>query len=71
MIQWRLRQIMADRKITNRVLAERIGIHETSVSNMKRRDDMPRIDGESLDKLCFALDCVPSDLIVYSDADSN
>jgi len=66
MIQWRLRQVMADRNITNRALAGQVGLHETSVSKLKQRDDMPRIDGGLLDKLCSALDCEPSELIVYS-----
>ncbi|WP_370623452.1 helix-turn-helix domain-containing protein [cf. Phormidesmis sp. LEGE 11477] len=66
MIQWRLRQVMADRNITNRALAGQIGLHETSVSKLKQRDDMPRVDGGLLDRLCLALNCGPSDLIVYS-----
>lgn len=66
MIQWRLRQIMADRNITNRALAGKVGLHETSISKLKQRNDMPRIDGGLLDKLCIALSCSPSDLIFYS-----
>ncbi len=66
MIQWKLRQVMADRQMTNRALAELVGMHETSISNMKRRDDMPRIDGVLLNGLCVALKCTPYDLIFYS-----
>ena len=66
MIKWRLRQVMADRNMTNRALAEALGVHETSISNMKRRDTMPRVDGEMLDGLCKALACGPGDLIDYS-----
>lgn len=66
MIQWRLRQVMADRNITNRALAGKVGLHETSISKLKQRNDMPRIDGGLLDKLCLALDCIPGDLIFYS-----
>ena len=65
MIQWRLRQVMADRNITNRALAGKVGLHETSVSKLKQRNDMPRIDGGLLDKLCVALNCLPADLILY------
>ncbi len=65
-IQWKLRQVMADRQMTNRALAELVGMHETSISNMKRRDDMPRIDGVLLNGLCVALKCTPYDLIFYS-----
>ena len=66
MIQWRLRQVMADRNITNRALAGKVGLHETSISKLKQRNDMPRIDGGLLDKLCLALSCIPGDLIFYS-----
>lgn len=65
MLRWKLREIMARQSMTNRRLSELIGIHETNVSNMKRRDDMPRIDGETLEALCNALDCTPSDLLEY------
>ena len=65
-IRWKLRQLMADRQVTNRALADALGIHETSVSNMKRRDDMPRVDGETLNILCNTLNCTPSDLIEYA-----
>ncbi|MGD1941898.1 MAG: helix-turn-helix domain-containing protein [Leptolyngbyaceae cyanobacterium] len=65
-IRWKLRQLMADRQMTNRALADALEVHETSISNMKRRDNMPRIDGETLNKLCGALECRPSDLIEYS-----
>ena len=69
MIRWKLRQVMADRQMTNRALAEAIGVHETSISNLKRRDTMPRVDGEMLDGLCKALACTPADLITYTDDD--
>ncbi|MEM9264562.1 MAG: helix-turn-helix transcriptional regulator [Cyanobacteria bacterium P01_F01_bin.13] len=66
MIQWRLRHVMADRQMTNKTLADLMGVHATSISNMKRRDDMPRIDGATLNGLCNALNCGPWDLIFYS-----
>jgi putative transcriptional regulator len=69
MIRWKLRQVMADRNVTNRALAEAIGVHETSISNLKRRDTMPRVDGELLDGLCKALHCTPADLITYTNDD--
>ena len=69
MIRWKLRQVMADRNVTNRALAEKLGVHETSISNLKRRDTMPRVDGDLLDGLCKALACTPADLITYTDDD--
>ena len=55
MLRWKLREIMARGKITNRELAHAMGVHETSVSRMKTADTMPRIDGHTLNHLCQAL----------------
>lgn len=65
MLRWKLREVMARKNMTNRRLAELVGVHETNISNMKRRDTMPRIDGETLEALCRALDCSPTDLLEY------
>lgn len=64
-IKWHLRRIMAEKRWTNRALANAIGLHETSVSNLKNRDTMPRIDGNTLSALCATLECDPSDLIEF------
>lgn len=77
MIRWKLREVMAQGKITNRELAQCIGHHETSVSRMKMSDTMPRIDGATLNNLCNGLTklfqnkgyqtvITPSDLIEYT-----
>ena len=55
MLRWRLREIMARGRITNRELAERLHKHETSISRMKNSDIMPRMDGDELNSLCNAL----------------
>lgn len=61
---------MARQKITNRELAAALNSHETSVSRLKAHDKMPRIDGDTLEALCRALNCTPSDLLEYqSEAD--
>lgn len=57
---------MARKRVTNRKLAECLGVHETSVSRLKTSDTMPRIDGEQLEKLCRALNCTPADLLEYT-----
>jgi putative transcriptional regulator len=63
-IKWRLRQVMADRRITNKTLGDAIGRHPNSISYLKRTDTMPRLDEELLESLCWALDCDISDLLV-------
>jgi len=55
MLRWRMREIMARGRITNRELAQRLHRHETSISRMKNAVTMPKMDGEELNDLCNAL----------------
>lgn len=63
MIRWKLREVMARKKVTNRALAKTMDMHQGSISRLKSADEMPRVDGKTLDRLCEALDCVLEDLI--------
>jgi putative transcriptional regulator len=83
MIRWKLREVMARGKVTNRELALYTSHHETSISRLKMTDSMPRIDGEMLNNLCIALSklfqeknlsviVTPTDLIEFTfDDDEN
>ncbi|MGH2413048.1 MAG: helix-turn-helix domain-containing protein [Microcystaceae cyanobacterium] len=62
-LKWRLREMMARRKVTNRELANYLELHETTIARMKAPDVMPKIDGDTLSKLCKYLDCDISDLL--------
>lgn len=70
-VRWKLRVIMADRKITNKGLAELLGMNPVSISKLRRVDDMPELGGEALAKLCdgitqlSGIPCTPSDLIEF------
>ncbi|AGY57036.1 helix-turn-helix domain-containing protein [Gloeobacter kilaueensis] len=64
-IRWRLREVMARKRITGRDLASALDLHETSISRLRASDTMPRLDGEQLNALCQALDCTPGDLLEY------
>lgn len=55
MLRWKLREVMARAKLTNREVAHEMEVHETSVSRLKTADTMPRIDGNTLDNLCNSL----------------
>lgn len=66
-MKWNLRQLMADRKLKNRVLAKALGVHETSISRMKAHDEMPRIDGKSLKIICEMLNCSLTELLEDGD----
>lgn len=68
---WKLRAVMADRKITNKALAEELGMNPVSISKLKNNDQLPEIGGEALANICQAItklssrDCTPDDLIEY------
>ncbi|MBC6434064.1 helix-turn-helix transcriptional regulator [Nostoc sp. HG1] len=67
MIRWKLAVVMADRNISNKELAALIGMHPTSVSKIKTRRRLTRIDEATLSALCKALNCQPGDLMVYEE----
>ncbi|MEG4332612.1 helix-turn-helix transcriptional regulator [Microcoleus sp. AT9_A2] len=69
MIRWKLAVVMADRNISNKELAARVGMHPTSVSKIKTRRRLTRIDETTLNALCKALNCQPGDLMVYEEDD--
>ena len=54
-LRWRLNEVMARHFIRVDHLAERVGISPQSLSNLKNRADMPRIDGTRLCRLCDEL----------------
>lgn len=70
-VRWKLRSVMADRKITNKALAEAVTMNPVSISKLKNADNFPEIGGDTLAKLCDAItalsgdSCTPSDLIEY------
>jgi putative transcriptional regulator len=66
-IRWKLAVVMADRNISNKELATLIGMHPTSVSKIKTRRRLTRIDEATLSALCRALNCQPGDLMVYEE----
>jgi len=68
-IRWKLAVVMADRNISNKELAARVGMHPTSVSKIKTRRRLTRIDETTLNALCKALNCQPGDLMVYEEDD--
>ncbi len=70
-VLWKLRAVMADRKITNKALAKELGMNPVSISKLKNNDQLPEIGGEALANLCEAITklssqpCTPHDLIDY------
>jgi putative transcriptional regulator len=65
-IKWRLAAVMADRELDYRQLADKTGLHPVTISKLKNTYVMPRrLDSETLEKLCSALNCQPADLMKY------
>jgi putative transcriptional regulator len=55
MIRWRLRVLMAEKKISNKELAELSEVHATSISKLKNIDEIEQISGRVLNNLCNGL----------------
>lgn len=67
-IKWKLNQIMFDREIKNKDLVAATGLHINTISKLKNCRIMPdRLDRNTLEKLCKALQVQPGELLVYED----
>ena len=71
MLRWRLREIMARKRISNNELADKLNINRVSVSRLKNNDTMPRIDGKTLEKICRALKVTPAELLELEEEELN
>ena len=71
MIHWRLAVVMAERNISNKELALLIGMNPKSVSRLKVRRRLTRIDEPTLNSICKALKCQPADLMIYEEDESD
>ncbi|WP_303836584.1 helix-turn-helix transcriptional regulator [Ruminococcus flavefaciens] len=60
----RLDKMMADRKMSLNELAERIGMTNVNLSNLKT-SKMKGIRFETMNAICEALECQPGDLFEY------
>ena len=56
--------MMADRKMSLNELAQKIGMTNVNLSNLKT-SKMKGIRFETMDAICEALDCQPGDLFEY------
>lgn len=64
MIVVRLDRALADRKVSSKELAERIGISTVNLSRIKT-GKVTAIRFSTLEAICRALDCQPGDLLEY------
>ena len=61
----RLDKMMADRKMSLNELAERVGMSNVNLSNLKT-GKMKGIRFETMDAICKVLECQPGDLFEYT-----
>lgn len=61
----RLDRVMADRKISLNELAERVGISNVNLSNLKT-GKVRAIRFSTLNAICRELDCQPGDILEYT-----
>lgn len=64
MIILRLDRMLAERKISSKELAERVGISQVNMSRIKT-GKVSAIRFSTLDATCRALDCQPGDVLEY------
>lgn len=64
----RLDRVMADRKISLNELAERVGISNVNLSNLKT-GKVRAIRFSTLNAICRELDCQPVDILEFSPDD--
>lgn len=65
-IKWRLNVLMAEQELRHGELAEKAGLHPMTVSRHRSMKTMPvRLDAQTLEKYCRALECQPGDLLRY------
>lgn len=71
MLRWKLAEIMARYKITNKALVEALNLSPTAISNLKNSDCLPELNSDKFCKLSHALTkltgvrITPFDLIEY------
>jgi putative transcriptional regulator len=66
MIVVRLDRVLADRKMALGELAEKVGISNVNLSNLKT-GKAKAIRFSTLDAICKALDCQPADILEYEE----
>lgn len=59
-IVWKMRQVMAARKITNRGLAESLKKHPTGISRLKGQDELPAIGSDEVERIRTAINLLSS-----------
>lgn len=69
MIILRLDRVMADRKMSLNELAEKVGISNVNLSNLKT-GKVKAVRFSTLDAICKVLKCQPGDILEFKDTEA-
>lgn len=71
MIQWHLKQMLTKRKMSVTKLAALLGVNRVTVSGWANSDSIPNFEsvGDTLEALCFHLNCRVQDLVYQASDD--
>ena len=70
MIILRLDRVMADRKMSLNELAEKVGISNVNLSNLKT-GKVKAVRFSTLDAICKVLKCQPGDILEFKDIEAS
>ena len=71
-LRWKLRSVMAERKISNASLGGAVGKHETTTSRLRQRDTLPALGSDEIEAMRLQInklsgpgypECKMSDLV--------
>lgn len=63
MLRWRLGEVVRARALSQREVARRSGLTRNTIDRLVKTTTLVRIEGETLARLCAALDIQPGELI--------
>lgn len=66
----RLKEILAERGMSQTELANRIGVDKNTISRWTTRS-LDRVELNTLSKICHELKITPNDVLVLTDEESN
>jgi len=54
-VRWKLREVMARRRVRNDALAQEMGVHKTTISRWRAEDSLPPIGNAEIVAICGAI----------------
>lgn len=64
-IRFMLDELLDAREMSGYALAQRTKMTPSAIYKLREKKYVDRLNGDTLEKLCEALECTPADLLVY------